>query len=78
LNGKAARYASGQLRRLAQRQIKALGRPRLPPRVPTDEQIRRFQEGAEYWRYEQGLVTAEQYDQYLDAMAEQLRQQGGR
>ena len=73
--GPAARWMAAQLKGIARRQIKAMGVPKPPPRISEEEQIRRFQDGSELWRVEEGLVTQEDYDRYLAAMEAKL--QGG-
>lgn len=68
----AARYAATRLKALAQRQLKLKGaRPRP---VRPSEQLRRFQAGEEAWRVDQGLVTPEQYQRYVDIMTRKMEE----
>lgn len=69
---RAGQYAAAQLKRIAQRQVKLVGPRRQAMPISPEEQIRRFQEGAEFWRVEEGLVTPEQYERYIDTMAQRL------
>lgn len=71
----AARYAAGRLKRIAERQSKALA-PRLARRpVRPSEQVRRFQGGEELWRVRAGLVTPEQYQRYAEAMRRRMMEE---
>lgn len=62
----AVQYAAARLKRIAQGQVKAIGQR--PKPIRPSEQLRRFEAGEESWRVEQGLVTPEQYERYIQAM----------
>ena len=65
---RAGQYAAAQLKRIAQRQVRAIGPRRRRMPIRPSEQRRRFEAGEEAWRVEAGLVTPEQYERYLAAM----------
>lgn len=75
MSKRAAQYVSADLKRLARRQITTLKKrqPRAQ-RIPEAEQLRRFEEGAELWRVEAGLVTPDDYDRYVAAMTARLQE----
>ena len=64
----AARFASTRLKRIAQRQVKAVEPRRRRMPIRPSEQARRFVEGEEAWRVDAGMVTPEQWQRYVDAM----------
>lgn len=63
---RAARYAAGRLKAIAQRQTQQLAKRPRP--VRPSEQLRRFQEGEERWRLDQGLIGEDQYQRYVEHM----------
>lgn len=71
MTAKAARYAAAQLKRIAQRQIKAIEPRRRKMPIRPSEQRRRFEAGEERWRVDAGLVSEEQYQRYLASMMEE-------
>jgi len=71
---RAAQHTALQLKRIAQRQLKNVEPRRRTMPISPSEQLRRFRDGAEFWRVEQGLVTPEQYQRYIDRMAQRLRE----
>ena len=69
---RAARYVTNRLKRIAQRQLKAVEPRREKMPIRPSEQLRRFEQGEELWRLEQGLITPEQYARYVEAMRRRL------
>lgn len=76
MSKRAARWVTSNMTQLAQRQ-QARVKPYQERRpVRPSEQIRRYLNGEERWRLEQGLVSPEEWDRYEQAMINKM-QQGG-
>lgn len=71
-NKTAAAHTAARLKAIAARQVKKVEPRRQAMPIRPSEQARRFADGEEAWRVEAGLVTPEQYQRYLDAMARQM------
>lgn len=70
MSKRAAQWVSANLGRIARAQQARM--PQGPRTIPETEQMRRFLDGAERWRVEEGLVTPAQWAEYEQEMLRRL------